>query len=93
MPDHSPKWTIYCHTHIESGRRYIGLTKQTWQARWAGHVSQALSRKSGWGHFQNAIRKYGKDAFGCTVLQICDTLEQANAAEKFSIWFFLYKRS
>jgi hypothetical protein len=64
------------------------LTKQTWQARWAGHVSQALSRKSGWGHFQNSIRKYGKDAFEHYEFSIkFSTLEEANAAEELAIEF------
>ena len=87
-PESSPRWTIYCHTHIESGRHYIGLTKQTWQDRWAGHVSQALSRKSGWGHFQNAIRKYGKDAFSHQELERCESLEEANFAEVKWIEFY-----
>ena len=77
-----PKWTIYCHTHIDSGRRYIGLTKQTWQARWSEHVSQALRRKGGWGHFQNAIRKYGKNAFSHEALATCLTVDDANVTEE-----------
>ena len=77
-----PKWTIYCHTHIDSDRRYIGLTRQTWQARWDSHVSQALSRKGGWGHFQNAIRKYGPDAFSHEALATCWDLDGANHTEQ-----------
>lgn len=76
----SKQWTIYCHTHIESSRRYIGLTSQTWQKRWKNHVNTAKNSK-GCFHFPNAIRKYGKDAFSHEVLEICDTLEDANAAE------------
>ncbi len=75
-------WTIYCHTHIVSNRRYVGLTSRTWQRRWAQHLVQARSRSSGWSHFPNAIRKYGKDAFSHEVLETCDTLEAANAAEE-----------
>ena len=56
-------WTIYCHTHIETGRHYVGLTKKTWQKRWNQHCSQAKSSKDGRWHFPNAIRKYGKEAF------------------------------
>ena len=84
----SPKWTIYCHTHIDSGRRYIGLTRQTWQARWDAHVYQAISHKDGWGHFQNAIRKYGKDAFSHEVLENCKDLDIANLAEVCWIEFY-----
>ena len=74
-------WTIYCHTHIDSGRRYVGLTKRTMGRRWSQHVCQARSSKGGRWHFPNAIRKYGKDAFSHEVLEVCDTLEDANAAE------------
>lgn len=76
-------WTIYCHTHVDSGRCYVGLTVRTWQRRWSQHISQAdtLSRK-GLSHFANAIRKYGKDAFSHRMLQTCDSLETANVAER-----------
>ena len=74
-------WTIYCHTHVDSGRKYIGLTKNSWQNRWKKHIYAAKSSKDGRWHFPNAIRKYGKDAFSHEVLEICDTLEKANIAE------------
>jgi hypothetical protein len=77
-----PKFTIYCHTHIESGRRYIGLTKHTMLHRWNQHCAQAKYSKGGRWHFPNAIRKYGKDAFSHEVLETCLTLEEANAAEQ-----------
>jgi group I intron endonuclease len=76
-------FTIYCHTHRESGRRYVGQTKKTWRQRWNQHVytSERLVKK-GWSHFANAIRKYGKDAFDHEVLEVCHSLEEANAAEE-----------
>ena len=76
------KWTIYCHTHVESGRRYIGLTKKTMLFRWNQHV-QNSKRKQGKGcfHFWNAIRKYGPDAFSHEVLEVCTSIEAANEAE------------
>jgi hypothetical protein len=84
----NPKWTLYCHTHIESGRRYIGLTRLGWRRRWKAHVSLALSRQGGWGHFQNAIRKYGPEAFSHEVLEVCRNLEVANLAEECWIEFY-----
>ncbi len=81
-------WTIYCHTHVDSGRRYVGLTARTWQRRWSQHVTQSRNAKNGRQHFLNAIRKYGKDAFSHEVLGVCDTLEAANSAEKEWIEFF-----
>ncbi len=81
-------WTIYCHIHVESGRRYIGLTIKTMMHRWNQHCAQAKSSKGGRWHFPNAIRKYGKDAFSHEVLEICSTLEEANAAEERWIDFY-----
>lgn len=81
-------WTIYCHTHIASGRRYVGLTKLNMMKRWNRHVyNSTASTKKGWSHFANAIRAYGKDAFSHEVLETCDTLEAANAAEEKWIAF------
>lgn len=74
--------TIYCHTHIESGRRYIGQTKRTMERRWSQHVSQSKKRDGGWSYFANAIRKYGPDAFSHEVLEVCHSLEEANEAEE-----------
>ena len=76
------KWTIYCHTHVESGRRYVGLTKKTWRQRWDQHVCQAKSLKCGRSHLANAVRKYGKNAFSHEILEVCQSLEVANLAEE-----------
>ena len=45
-------------------------------------MTQAKSSKDGRWHFPNAIRKYGKDAFTHRVLEICNSVEEANVAEK-----------
>lgn len=83
-------YTLYCHTHIESGRRYVGLTKKTMMHRWNRHVHSANWRRKGKGvsHFANAIRKYGEDAFSHEVLEICKDLEVANLAEACWIEFY-----
>lgn len=78
-------WTIYCHTHRDSGRRYVGLTKRTWQERWRGHLHDAQHLNT---HFAAAIRKYGKDAFSHEVLEVCFALEEANEREQFWIWTY-----
>ena len=81
------KWTIYCHIHIESGRRYVGLTKLTMMKRWNRHVYNAFYSKKTNGktyktsHFVNAIRKYGKDSFSHYTLEVCSSLEDANFME------------
>lgn len=75
------KWTIYCHVHTASGRRYVGMTKRTMERRWSQHVCQATSSKCSRNHWYNAIRAYGKDSFSHEILEICDSLEAANTAE------------
>ena len=75
-------WTIYCHIHVESGRKYVGLTKQTMESRWKKHIYTAKSSKGGRWHFPNAIRKYGPEAFSHTILETCSSLEEANLAEQ-----------
>ena len=75
------KWTIYCHIHIESGRKYIGLTKHSMAKRWNRHAYDAIKFRYLNNYFHNAIRKYGKDAFEHKILRVCYSLEEANAAE------------
>lgn len=83
------RWTIYSHMHLESGRRYIGLTKKTMLERWNNHVLNAKSKAGkGCRLFWNAIRKYGPEAFSHEVLEVCDTLEEANLREEH--WIDLY---
>lgn len=83
------RWTIYRHTHIESGRHYVGLTSRTMERRWSDHLIQAKrlkdERRS---HFAAAIRLYGKNAFFHEVLEVCSDLEVANLAEECWIELF-----
>jgi len=84
-----PSWTIYCHIHRESGRRYVGITKKTWRQRWNRHIYSANRETGrGWSYFANAIRKYGKDSFDHEVLEICSSLEEANEREQHWIWIY-----
>ena len=87
-------WTIYCHTHVDSGRRYIGLTRLSILKRWNRHVYSAFHSQDGKNpHFPNAIRKYGKDAFKHKELEVCETLEEANFAEIKWILFYNTRNS
>lgn len=63
-----------------SGKFYVGMTSQTPRARWDEHCSLAR-RGTTWNPFHCAIRKYGKEGFVHEVLELVDTLEQANEAE------------
>jgi hypothetical protein len=83
------QWTVYCHTHIETGRRYIGLTKMTMMQRWNRHVYNSMrNRHNSRQHFPNAIRKYGHKTFSHRVLGVYSSLEDGNWFEKFWILMF-----
>ena len=77
---------IYCHTHIPSGRRYVGQTKQSASQRWADHVRE--SNRESAGYFSRSIKKYGKDEFTQEILEKCGSQEEANEAEKKWIEFY-----
>lgn len=76
------QWTVYCHIHAATSRRYVGVTRRSMERRWSQHVNQSKSAKGGRWHFPNAIRKYGPEAFVHEVLEVCDSLEQADLAER-----------
>ncbi len=83
MKEKQPCWTIYCHTHAKSGRRYVGLTSRSMELRWRRHVADAgRIQGRGCSYFWAAIRKYGPEAFTHEILETCETLEIANAAEQ-----------
>jgi group I intron endonuclease len=73
---------VYCITHVETGRQYIGKSVDI-ERRWAEH----RSARTGWaiGH---AIRKYGAGEFSFEILERCDSDSEALAAEKYWIeWY------
>lgn len=70
-------FTVYMHTHIESGKRYIGITRRKPEYRWNNGKGYAHSV-----HFQNAIDKYGWDAFKHEILHTGLTKEEACKLEQ-----------
>lgn len=78
------QWLIYKHTSMKSGKSYIGQTCTSIDRRWAQHTSEA--RKGSQLHFHRAITLYGENNWSHEVLaQGIDTLEEANALEKFYV--------
>ena len=74
------RFTIYCHTCVVSGKKYVGQTCTSIMRRWIQHVSDATTKPRG-GAFHAAIRKYGADNFTHEVIDIVVTQEGANIAE------------
>jgi hypothetical protein len=75
-------FTIYCHTHRESGKRYVGQTMLSMHARWVHHRNRATKKTDRpCRYFHAAIATHGHDAFDHEVLETVATREEANAAE------------
>lgn len=68
---------IYQIKHIASNKKYVGQTTRTIKARWADHCRT----HSGCEKLSRAIKKYGKEAFEITVIEICETIDQLNERE------------
>lgn len=69
-------YIVYKHTS-PSGKVYIGITKQTANARWKNGLGYQSSP-----HFWKAIQKYGWDSFSHEVLRDGLTREEACAEEQ-----------
>lgn len=57
----------YVATHVESGKRYVGITKRTLNVRKRQHENYA-KRGSTESRLYEAIRKYGNDAFNWEIV-------------------------
>lgn len=78
--------SIYLIENIINGKLYIGKTDLKPQKRWTNH--QAEARAGSQTYFHRAIRKYGKDCFKQSVIDVLDTEELANKREVFWIGLF-----
>lgn len=74
----SRDYAIYCHT-TPSGKRYIGQTRQSLNARWQNGRGYATND-----YFTKAINKYGWDNIKHSVLCWCSSKDAANFLEQ---WF------
>lgn len=81
---------IYLVTHIESGKKYIGLTIQTLERRWKHHIEQAISgRIKTEESLHHAIRKYGAEAF--EIHQIDEGTSKRDLEDKERCWIIKLK--
>ena len=77
-------FTIYMVTCPE-GRNYVGCTRKTAEARWAGHFRAIARSVSEPTNISEAIAKFGRDAFTLRVLAVADNAEDAAAIETMMI--------
>lgn len=77
--------TIYMAVNTVNGKAYVGQALD-FDERRIEHLRDA--RRGGRYHFQNALRKYGEDAFGWRVLASGVPQSQLDTQERFWIRFY-----
>lgn len=60
---------VYCFIHRETGKCYVGSSKDI-RGRKKSHL--ASSKKGGTSCFHNALRRFGPDAFDFEILEFCE---------------------
>lgn len=76
-------YIIYKHTNILNGKIYIGQTKHSMKRRWNQHVAGA--KRNSTQRFHQALRKHGTECWDHSVIEIVETVEEANERERFWI--------
>ena len=66
---------VYCFTHMETGRKYVGITKHTIEWRLKGHMK-------GRSFFSNVLRKYGIQGFSYEIIDTASSTEELRVKEK-----------
>lgn len=78
-------FTIYM-AECPHGRRYVGCTSKTVEARWRQQESYVRQWPGeGRAALGDAISKFGRDAFKLSVLAVVETAEDAAAVETLMI--------
>jgi len=65
-----PTGSVYLIKNVVSGRSYVGLTSKSVDVRWKQHLSSA--RRGDGLPLYCAIRKYGKESFEVSTLEVCN---------------------
>lgn len=81
--DSRPYGRIYCITHKETGRVYIGQTVSSVAQRWASHKSQSVCVL-----LHRAIVKYGADAFSVQEIDTAYSKDELDELEIFYIGMY-----
>lgn len=72
-------YVIYRFLNVANGKSYVGLTKRGHETRWKENVRAA--RRQPKTYLQFAIRKHGEDCWEQTIIEECQTLDDAKRAE------------
>lgn len=73
---------IYKATNKINGKIYIGQTVNSLKKRISEHT------RSNIGYFSRAIKKYGKQAFDFSIIEVCETKTMLNEREVYWIDYF-----
>lgn len=77
--------TIYMITNKKNGKVYVGQTWESMEERFRKHKWKATHNANGAKALNNAIRKYGVDAFKVEKLDEATTQQEADILEDFYI--------
>lgn len=83
---------IYCIEHIESGKKYIGKSKNI-KTRWHGHKSMLRAeacRKDCNRYLYHAVKKYGLDSFKFWVVEALE-MSDSILSERELYWMDYYE--
>ncbi len=80
------KGVVYCITNKVNGKRYVGITKNSFSIRYDSKANWDKKVESK--HLRFAIDCYGKDQFQITILQHSKTLEELGELEKYYILIY-----
>jgi group I intron endonuclease len=72
---------VYVAENLKSGHRYVGVTSRSLARRRYEHEWFALNERGKCPKFHAALRKYGVDAFGWSILEAHASFDAACAAE------------
>jgi group I intron endonuclease len=81
VKEQNKKWfgIIYVITNLVNGKQYVGKTQKSLEARWSGHIIDALGKSKYLIH--KAIRSHKPENFSRKEIQHCRTLKTLNQAE------------
>ena len=77
MKDNQNNYTVYMHTVISNGKRYVGITRQDVKRRW-GNNGSAYTKTQ---YFAKAIAKHGWDNIKHEILFTGLSKEEAETKE------------